>query len=313
MAINCYPLIFKIRVVEYYKLKKSPIKELLSIFKINKSSLYNWVNLDKNNKLEKKKEYTKTTKYTKYIKEYICRYVIRKINFDHNKLIKLVNKKYNINCSKSKIYEILKEKGVTRKRIKIKTNYYTKKKMTEKTKELRKLLKKVNINDIISIDESSFDTHINSEYGWNEKGQRLMVNKKQQRKRYSIISAISKEKVINVEIIQGSVNAEIFTEYLKKVIEKVGENKIIFMDNARIHHSKILKRYTKTIKNEVIYNIPYCSEINPIEMVFSKVKKVVHKRHNNENMESLKRNIIYGFKKITKEDLKGYYDKSFTF
>jgi transposase len=83
------------------------------------------------------------------------------------------------------------------------------------------------------------------------------------------------------------------------------------MDNARIHKSKIFTAYINTEKNKVLYNIPYCTEINPIEMVFSKVKALVHKKGNNEKIERLIKNIKYGFRQITSKNLKSYYDKCF--
>jgi transposase len=85
------------------------------------------------------------------------------------------------------------------------------------------------------------------------------------------------------------------------------------MDNARIHHSKIFTEYMKTVNNKILYNVPYCSELNPIEMVFSKVKSIVHKKDNNENSQKLQKNIKNGFNKITQENLKGYYENSLPF
>ena len=82
------------------------------------------------------------------------------------------------------------------------------------------------------------------------------------------------------------------------------------MDNARIHHSKIFKLYAETIDNKILYNVPYMSELNPIEMVFSKVKLMVNKRNNNSDCNKLYKNINYGFNKITKSNLRGYYKKS---
>ena len=69
----------------------------------------------------------------------------------------------------------------------------------------------------------------------------------------------------------------------------------------------------ETIDNEVLYNVAYCSELNPIEMVFSKVKSIVHKRNNNENILKLINNINYGFNCITKDNLNGYYNKCLSF
>ena len=120
---------------------------------------------------------------------------------------------------------------------------------------------KVNINkikkeNIISIDESSFDTHINSHYGWCKKGVRLIAVKRKQRIRYSVISAISINKVICIKIIKGSVDGIAFINFIKDVINKIKSDKVLFMDNARIHHSKILTSYAKTINNKILYNVP---------------------------------------------------------
>ena len=313
MHINCYPLIFKLRVIDCYCLKHMSIKDLINLFKISRSSLYNWIKLYKKGILYEKKKYHKMSKYNENIKEYIIKYVITKVNFNYRKLIKLIKSRFNVDCSKSSIYLILKEKNITRKRIKIKTNFSNKLKMKQMIKDLKKNVKIVGKENIISIDESSFDTHINSHYGWNIKGMRLVAIKRQQRIRYSVVSAISADKIINVNIVKGSINSVTFIEFIKSVVNKIKNNKILFMDNARIHHSKLFTSYAKTINNKILYNVPYCSELNPIEMVFSKVKSIVHKRNNNSNLNDLQRNIKYGFNKITKSNLRGYYNKCLTF
>jgi transposase len=313
MTINCYPLIFRITVVNYYKLKKTPIIELLNIFKISRSSLYNWVKLYNINKLIEKKQYLKGSKYTDEIRNYTSNYVIKKVNFDYRKLIKNINNKFKIKSHKSSIYTILQNNNITRKRINIKTRYSSKKNIKNKIKQLSKEINIIGRNKIISIDESSFDTHINSYYGWNIKGTQLIVNKIKQRIRYSVISAVSNKNVINTKIIKGSINSVMFIDFIKEVVNKIKNDDVLFMDNARIHHAKIFTEYMKTIKNKILYNVPYCSELNPIEMVFSKVKSIVHKKNNNENSKKLQANIKNGFNKITQENLKGYYDKSLTF
>jgi len=234
MKTNSYPLIFKVNVVKCHKTKKYTVKELLLIFNISRSSLYNWLKLYNNDELIEKKKYIKVSKYTIEIKDYICKYIIKKINFDCNKLIRLINNKFNIDSKKSKIYDILKERNITRKRIKIKTKICNKAKITKNKKDLAKKIKIIKKENIISIDESSIDTHINAQYGWSSKGSPIEVNKVNQRKRFSILSAISIKKIINTIIVKGSINAEIFTGFIKDTIGKIGDNKVLFMDNARI-------------------------------------------------------------------------------
>jgi len=306
---NCYPLILKMKVISCYLSDQYTINEIVSIFDICKSSIYNWINLYKKGDLHEKMKYKKNSMYTDEIRKYICIYVIKRTNFDYKKLIRIIKDKYNIICKKSSLYKILKDHKITRKRVNIKTNF-NKKGSNKKKKELLDTIKHIHKENIISIDESSFDTHINSNYGWSNKGSKIEAIKRRQRIRYSVICAISIKKVIGIKIIKGSVNSIIFREFIESITNKIGKNKVLFMDNARIHHSIIFNEYVKTIDNQVLYNVPYLSELNPIEMCFSKVKSIVRKRHDNENNNKLVKNIKYGFNKIYKSDLHGYFCKS---
>ena len=51
-GINNYPLVFKIKVINYYKKYNTSVKDVLDIFAISKSSLFNWIKLDKTKKLQ---------------------------------------------------------------------------------------------------------------------------------------------------------------------------------------------------------------------------------------------------------------------
>ena len=82
------------------------------------------------------------------------------------------------------------------------------------------------------------------------------------------------------------------------------------MDNARIHHAKLVKTYMETTNSQILYNVAYCPEYNPIEMIFSKVKRIIKKK-NNKNTEVLNRNIHSSFRKVTRKDLINCYTHSF--
>ena len=56
-------------------------------------------------------------------------------------------------------------------------------------------------------------------------------------------------------------------------MENLPKNKVYLMDNARIHHNKELKSKV----NNILYNIPYSPETNPIEMLFSELKSKLRK------------------------------------
>jgi len=53
-------------------------------------------------------------------------------------------------------------------------------------------------------------------------------------------------------------------------------------DNARIHHTKILKEFCYNNNIQLLYIPPYTPEFNPIELIFSILKTHFRKlKHNN--------------------------------
>ncbi len=178
-----------------------------------------------------------------------------------------------------------------------------------KRKEFIKKVSKINLDDIISIDETSIDNQLYPLYGWGTKGIHVETIRNAVRSRYSVITAISKNKVIHYEIIKNSTNALHFKSFIETLVKKGITNTYLLMDNARIHHAKIVKDYVRTTSNILLYNAPYTPEYNPIERVFSKLKSILRTKTNNSNKQIIQ-NIKVAFNKITKTELKNYYDKS---
>lgn len=142
-------------------------------------------------------------------------------------------------------------------------------------------------------------------------GKKIIKVQRNKYKRFSVICAISNSKIIYYKIIKGSANAIIFKDFLENVISKTGDNKSLLLDNARIHHSKIVKKFMETKSSELLFNVPYCPELNPIEKVFSKSKHIVRSFDNNGNERNLFKNIKYSLEKITSNDLNNFYLNSF--
>lgn len=313
MNYNYYPLVFKQTVIRsYYDNNCKNIKNILCIYKISKSSLYNWISLHKTNKLTYKKIYTKKSKILPEIKCYIRSYVLRKKRFIYKKLITMIKKRYNVPISKTSLYNVLKKLNITRKRFRCKFIYKRKNIHNEEIKKFKHLIKNININKIISIDETHIDTHITSIYGWNVKGKKIYTKKYiRYKKRFTIIMAINNNKVVHYKIIENSANSEDFKNFLLEMNKKYNlKNQNLLMDNARIHHAKIIKLLISEMNSIPLFNVPYCPEYNPIEMAFSKIKLQIRQKNNNHILKNLLKNIKDSISNITKNDLQNYFKKS---
>ncbi len=219
-----YPFFFKKMVVEYYLKcnEKDRINKILKIFKISNGSLFNWLKLYRSNNLTKIA--IKKTKFTPNLKCYIRNYVISRINFDYKRLIKLIKKRYNIIISKSSIYNILNKMNITQKKIIKKIIVKNKKEHRLNKRKFVKIVSKVDVNKIISIDEVSFDSYLSSDYGWSNRGNKIISIKRKCKKRYTYICGISNNKIIYRKRIVGSANALDFIDFIKKLVDKLEIN-----------------------------------------------------------------------------------------
>lgn len=304
-----YDIKLKLRVINCKKNNKLSQNQILDVYCISNGSLYNWYNQYNNNCLPEKIK--RKSKITPMIKCYVMKYVISRINFDRLKLIKLIKKKFNVNIGQSTLYKLLKELNITRKKVNKKFDYTNRIKKHQMIKTFKNNLKNIPINEIISMDETSIDTHISNNYGWNLKGKKITIIKKEKRVRYTVLCAVDMDKVVHIKVINNSANGIIFMDFIKEIISKLDINKshYILLDNARIHHSKMFKNYINDKKNiQLIFNVPYSPEYNPIEKVFNEVKHNLRKlKIKNSNIKTYINKV---FKNISKEHLVNYYNKS---
>src|SRR6185312_972322 len=59
-----------------------------------------------------------------------------------------------------------------------------------------------------------------------------------------------------------------------------GDNSVIIMDNARIHHDNELIELLEELKCHVVFLPPYSPDFNLIETAFSTIKSWIRRNHN---------------------------------
>lgn len=297
----------KLSIVKLYDNNYMNMTQIANFYNISRKSIYNWTN---NIFIESKKYITTKKKITEQISDFILKYVLNKTLLIMPKLLKKINKNFNVNVSKSSIYNILKNNDVTYKKINIKKNI---KGINNKGKITRWInnIKNENKNMIISLDESSIIINDYPRYGWNKKGEKAIIksNKKNTIIRKNLLMAISTKKVIGYMLSDEPIKSDMFIQFLKEKINKKYKRSKLLLDNARIHHANNVKNYVNN--NRLIYTIPYTPELNPIENIFSLIKNNLRKLYNSKL--SIKEKIDKIIKdEINEQKLKSYFDHSLT-
>ena len=120
--------------------------------------------------------------------------------------------------------------------------------------------------------------------------------------------ATSDKQILKYELIEGSIKTDNFIKFMDE-LNRTNNNYSYLIDNASIHSNKKTKEFFKLNKMNVIYNAPYQSKFNPIEMVFSLLRKELNKKVVKNKTEI--NNCVNEFiKNIKKETLKNIFNHS---
>jgi transposase len=125
--------------------------------------------------------------------------------------------------------------------------------------------------------------------------------------RTSIISGVSCDGVIAPMVFKGTLNAEVFKTYVAKfLVKEMNKGDVLVLDNLSSHKVKgvVDPLIEKGVK--ILYLPPYSPDLNPIEMMWSKVKSVL-RRLKARIFESLIEGLKVAFNEISKKDIVAWF------
>ena len=126
-------------------------------------------------------------------------------------------------------------------------------------------------------DESGIRSDYHRGTTWGERGKTPIVKSTGARYSLNMISAISPKGHFRFMTVRGSVNADVFCEFLKRLVEGMDKKVFLILDNHRVHHSRKVKELVESLndKLELFYLPPYSPDLNPDEQVWNHVKRNV--------------------------------------
>jgi len=123
----------------------------------------------------------------------------------------------------------------------------------------------------------------------------------------TMISAIRLEGVATAMVTEGATNTLVFTGFIESFLVPVlRPGDIVVMDNLSSHKASCVAEAIEAAGAEVWYLPPYSPDLNPIELMWSKVKN-----HLRSIAARTKRTLITAVGKalnaVTPEDLAGWF------
>jgi len=153
--------------------------------------------------------------------------------------------------------------------------------------EFLEVVAEYSADQLVFTDESYCDKRNTSRLtGWSERGTRATVPAPFKRgRRYSILPALSLDGILDVAVIEGAVNGDVFIEFIKGLTLEMNpwpeKNSVLVMDNVKFHLKDEVHELLEERGIHVVYLPPYSPDLNPIETAFSCTKAWI-RRHNNQ-------------------------------
>ena len=123
-------------------------------------------------------------------------------------------------------------------------------------------------------DEAGVRSDGHSGTTWAPRGKTPIVSTTGARFGMNLISAVSRTGQMHFAVVEGRVTAEVFVEYLRRLM--YGRRRPIFLivDGHPTHKSAMVRRFVETLQNRLrlFFLPPYSPELNPDELVWNDLK-----------------------------------------
>jgi len=282
---------FYIRVMAVYAVRvlgQSP-EDVIKVFNFNRACIYKWLRVfDEGgySALESAMPLGAEALVTDELDEWLKQTVLNKtpvdFGYDTNLwtckiLAALLEKEFGVTVSESTVRLHLKSLGLSPQKPEYQDDerdgreieYF----LNVKFPKIQRLAKKIGA-DIGFQDESGVG--VMTRYGktWGLRGETPVIKVSMKRGGYNVMSVVTAEGKIRYSVKEGSINGEVFIDFLKQLIKGRDRPLILLVDHATFHGSKWVRDFVRGHRSKLrIYFLPRrAPELNPDEQVWNEVK-----------------------------------------
>ena len=131
--------------------------------------------------------------------------------------------------------------------------------------------------ELFYADESGFDEYYSREYGYAQRGEKVIGNISGKHfARTSIVAAQNGDEILAPFAFGGSMNGDLFEGWLEHIFVpalKTPEKSALIIDNATHHRKDAIYDIADEYGFKVIFLPPYSPDLNPIEKFWANVKR----------------------------------------
>jgi len=132
---------------------------------------------------------------------------------------------------------------------------------------------------MVFIDETWAKTNMTRTHGWCTKGEPLIDKVPHGHwKTLTFIAGLRHDGIVAPCVLDGPINGESFTAWVEQfLIPALEPGAIVVIDNLGSHKGSRVRKLLKTAGIRLFFLPPYSPDLNPIEEMFSKLKRLLRK------------------------------------
>ena len=161
---------------------------------------------------------------------------------------------------------------------------------------------------MIFLDECGINTNMTRYYG-RAKGKKRVHDyvPAKRTKRKTVLSSVRLDGTLAYTFFQGALTGKIFLAYIQNIlVPTLHKGDIVVMDNLSCHKVKGVADAIEAVGASVLYLPPYSPDLNPIEMMWSKIKSLLRK-WKARSSEVLNQFIEEAFSAVTTENIDHWF------
>lgn len=129
------------------------------------------------------------------------------------------------------------------------------------------------------VDETWAKTNMTRTHGRAPRGQRLVASVPHGHwKTMTFLAALRADRIDAPCVIDGPINGAIFLAWVTQfLVPTLKPGDVVVLDNLGSHKSQAVRRAIRTAGAHLLFLPPYSPDLNPIEMMFAKLKTLLRK------------------------------------
>ena len=142
---------------------------------------------------------------------------------------------------------------------------------------------------VVFLDETWAKTNLTRRYGRSPRGARLVARVPYGRwETTTFLGAMRSTGFVAPLCVEGAINGPLFLAWVQQhLVKSLRAGDIVVMDNLSSHKTPGVVTALEAVGAQVRYLPPYSPDLNPIELAFSKFKKLLRRRGPTNDREAL--------------------------